>query len=175
MASLEKALKSLDSLKKSDIDEVKALGKPPGGVRLTMEVCCLFFKVKPDMVKDENGKKVPDYFGTSKKTILSDAKAFMSDMVNYDKDNIEDSVINKVVPFMTDPEFTPEMIKKASVACTAICMWAHAMHDYHFVALGVAPKKAALAEAQGILDKVLASLAQAKAKLSAVVAKVASL
>jgi len=175
LPALDKALKSLDSLKKSDIDEVKALGKPPGGVRLTMEVCCHFFKVKPEMVKDESGKKVPDFFGTSKKTILSDAKDFMQKMVNYDKDHIEQGVIDKIVPFMTDPDFTPEMIKKASVACTAICMWAHAMHDYHFVALGVAPKKAALAGAQEILDKVLASLAGAKARLSEVVAKVASL
>ena len=95
--------------------------------------------------------------------------------VKYDKDHIKDAVIEKIEPFMTNPEFTPEMIKKASVACTAICMWAHAMHTYHFVALGVAPKKAKLAEAQAVLDKVLASLAEAKAKLAAVIAKVAAL
>jgi dynein heavy chain len=49
------------------------------------------------------------------------------------------------------------------------------VHTYHFVALGVAPKKAALAEAQAELDVVLAGLAEAKAKLAAVVAKVEGL
>jgi dynein heavy chain, axonemal len=176
LPALAAAVKSLDALKKSDIDEVKALGKPPNGVRLTMEVCCLMFEVKPDIIKDpETGKKVPDYFGTSKKTLLTDARGFMDQMIKYDKDNIKDSVIKKIAPFMEDPDFTPDAIKKASVACTAICMWAHAMNTYHYVALGVAPKKAKLKEAQAVLDKVLASLAEAKAKLEEVVNKVASL
>ena len=176
LPALAASLKALDSLKKSDIDEVKSLGKPPAGVRLTMEVCCGFFEIKADMVKDpDSGKKVPDYFGTAKKTLLSDAKAFMDMMVKYDKDNIKDSVIQKIEPFMENPDFTPDQIKKASVACTAICMWAHAMHTYHYVALGVAPKKAKLAEAQATLDVVLSALAQAKGKLATVIAKVDAL
>lgn len=46
----------------------------------------------------------------------------------------------QVEPFNNNPDFTPEQIAKASNACTAICMWALAMYQYHFVALGVAPK-----------------------------------
>lgn len=46
----------------------------------------------------------------------------------------------QVEPFNNNPEFTPEQIEKASKACTAICMWSLAMYQYHFVALGVAPK-----------------------------------
>lgn len=46
----------------------------------------------------------------------------------------------QVEPFSNDPDFTPQQIEKASKACTAICMWALAMYQYHFVALGVAPK-----------------------------------
>ncbi|CAN0492338.1 unnamed protein product, partial [Scytosiphon promiscuus] len=48
--------------------------------------------------------------------------------------------LHQVEPFNNNPEFTPEQIEKASKACTAICMWALAMYQYHFVALGVAPK-----------------------------------
>ena len=59
LPALAAAVKSLESLKKSDIDEVKSLGKPPNGVRLTMEVCCAMFEVKADLIKDpESGKKV---------------------------------------------------------------------------------------------------------------------
>lgn len=43
-------------------------------------------------------------------------------------------------PYQNNPDFSPEQIEKASKACTAICMWALAMYQYHFVALGVAPK-----------------------------------
>jgi dynein heavy chain, axonemal len=56
---------------------------------------------------------------------------------------------------MEDPEFTPAAVKKASVACTAICMWARAMFKYHFVALGVAPKRAKLKEAEDELAIVM--------------------
>jgi dynein heavy chain, axonemal len=44
---LEAAVQCLNDLKKSDIDEVKSLKSPPSGVRLTMEVCCILFDVKP--------------------------------------------------------------------------------------------------------------------------------
>lgn len=54
----------------------------------------------------------------------------------------------QVEPFNNNPEFTPEQIEKASKACTAICMWALAMYQYHFVALGVAPKVRKNAEAK---------------------------
>lgn len=39
--------------------QVKSLKTPPKGVKLTMEVCCIMFDVKPNKVKDpESGKKV---------------------------------------------------------------------------------------------------------------------
>ena len=60
------------------------------------------------------------------------------------------------------------MIKKASQACTAICMWARAMYKYHFVALGVAPKRAKLKEAEDELAVVMAQLKIAKDTLAEV-------
>ena len=44
-------------------------------------------------------------------------------------------------------------------------MWVRAMYKYHTVALSVAPKRAALAEAQSQLEATLAELAAAQAKL----------
>lgn len=44
-------------------------------------------------------------------------------------------------------------------------MWVRAMYKYHTVALSVAPKRAALAQAQAQLDATLAELAAAQAKL----------
>ena len=35
-------------------------------------------------------------------------------------------VIKKVGPYIENPDFTPKMIEKASVACKAICMWVSA-------------------------------------------------
>ncbi|CBJ31040.1 dynein heavy chain [Ectocarpus siliculosus] len=176
LPALESAVACLNSLKKADIDEVKSLKTPPKGVKLTMEVCCIMFDVKPNKVKDpDSGKKVDDFWEPAKKQLLADAKGFMDSLVKFDKDNIPDRIIKKVEPFNNNPDFTPEQIEKASKACTAICMWALAMYQYHFVALGVAPKRAALAEAQEGLDIVMAQLKDAKARLAGVQKRLAEL
>jgi len=67
------------------------------------------------------------------------------------------------VPLLTIADYTVQVSK----ACTSICMWVRAMYKYHTVALSVAPKRAALAQAQSQLDATLAELAAAQAKLQA--------
>lgn len=47
--------------------------------------------------------------------------------MHYDKENIADSVIDKITPYIEREDFDPQAIKKASVACEAICMWVRAM------------------------------------------------
>jgi dynein heavy chain len=168
--ALEEAVKCLNDLKKSDIDEVKSLKTPPGGVVLVLQVCCLMFNVKPIKKNDPNkpGSKFDDYFDAGKSALLSDSKLFIEKLINFDKDNIPDKTIKNIAPFMDDPNFTPAAIERASKACTAICMWARAMYKYHFVALGVAPKRAKLAGAQEELAIVMEKLGIAKATLQAV-------
>jgi len=168
--ALEEAVKCLNDLKKADIDEVKSLKTPPAGVVLTIKACCIMFNVKPIKKNDPNtpGKKIDDYWEAGKKELLADAKAFMESLFKFDKDNIPDKTIREIQPLIDDPAFTPAMIEKASKACTAICMWARAMHKYHFVALGVAPKRAALAEAEAELAIVMAKLATAQQTLAEV-------
>ena len=173
LPALDAAVQCLKELKKAHIDEVKALRNPPGGVRLTMEVACLYFEVAAVKKADPNqpGKKIEDFFEPAQKVLLSDANRFLKMLQDYDKDHIPDKVIKKVSPYMSNPDFTVEQVEKASVACRAICMWAHAMHKYHFVALGVAPKKAKHAEATAELDSAMAVLNAAQSRLKEVVDK----
>ncbi|KAH8073158.1 dynein light chain binding protein [Aureococcus anophagefferens] len=173
LPALDAAVQCLKELKKAHIDEVKALRNPPGGVRLTMEVACLYFEVAAIKKADPNqpGKKIEDFFEPAQKVLLSDANRFLKMLQDYDKDHIPDKVIKKVSPYMSNPDFTVEQVEKASVACRAICMWAHAMHKYHFVALGVAPKKAKHAEATAELDSAMAVLNAAQSRLKEVVDK----
>lgn len=81
----------------------------------------------------------------------------------------------RLSPFISKPEFQPKVIEKASQACKAMCMWTRAMHKYHLVALAVEPKKKLLANAQAELDKTLATLNDAKARLQAVNDRIADL
>jgi len=177
LPALDDAVKCLKDLKRNDIDEVKNLQKPPGGVKLTLEALCIMFGVKPEKVADPDnpGKKITDYFKPAQKILLSNANKLLEDMQTYDKDNIADSVIKKIEPFIDNPEFMPEEIARASKACRAMCMWVRAMHTYHSVTLVVEPKKKLLAEAQASLDETLATLAVAQGRLKEVNDKIAEL
>jgi dynein heavy chain len=177
LPALDEAVKCLKELKKADLDEVKNLGKPPSGVKLTMEAVCIMFGVKPEKINDPDnpGKKVNDYFGVSKKTVLSNSNKLLEDLKAYDRDNIPQSVIEKIKPYIEMEEFKPEVIKKASKACTAMCMWARAMYTYHQVVLVVEPKKKLLAEAQASLEITMAKLKKAQDSLQEVKDKIAGL
>merc|ERR1719506_3647518 len=54
LPALDVATKALKSLKLANIQEVKVLQKPPGGVKLTMEAVCIIFEVKPIKKPDPN-------------------------------------------------------------------------------------------------------------------------
>jgi dynein heavy chain len=176
--ALAAAVKCLEKLSKGDIDEVKNLQRPPKGVALTVEAVSIMFGLKPLKIKDPDnpmGPKINDYFSVGKKALFMNAKKLLADMKSYDKDNIPEKVIAKVDQYIVDPLFTPEMVKKASIACEAICMWVRAMHKYHFVARGVEPKRKALAEAQASLDETLKILKVAQGELAEVVGRLQKL
>ena len=176
LPALDAAVESLKKLSKNDIVEVKSLSNPPGGVRLVMEAVCIMFGEKPKMVADPNklGKKIADYWDPGTK-LMKEPPKFLKSLMEYDKDNIKDSVINKIAPYIEMEEFTPEAISKVSKACTSMCMWARAMYTYHNVTLQIEPKRKLLADASAKLEKTQAELAEAQAKLKVVEDKIAHL
>uniref|UniRef100_A0A8C1R3A1 Dynein, axonemal, heavy chain 1 n=1 Tax=Cyprinus carpio TaxID=7962 RepID=A0A8C1R3A1_CYPCA len=162
LPALDAALASLKSLKKNDVVEVRAMQRPPQGVKLVIEAVCIL------------KEKVDDYWDAGK-GLLQDPGKFLDGLFKYDKDNIPDSVIKQVQPYIDNPEFQPDSIAKVSKACTSICQWVRAMHVYHFVARAVEPKRQALQESQEDLAVTQRILDNAKEKLAAVEEGIATL
>ncbi|KAB1264267.1 Dynein heavy chain 1; axonemal [Camelus dromedarius] len=81
------------------------------------------------------------------------------------RDNIGETVIKAIQPYIDNEEFQPAAIAKVSKACTSICQWVRAMHKYHFVAKAVEPKRQALREAQDDLEVTQRILEEAKQRL----------
>ena len=125
-------------------DQVKALKKPPAGVKLTLKAVAIMFGVKSVKIADPDNpqKKIDDYWGPSSK-MLNDLgpDKFKQALIDFDKDNIPESIIKLIDPICDQEDFTPEAIAKVSVACEAMCMWAQAMRTYYYVAKEVEPKK----------------------------------
>ncbi|XP_029912440.1 dynein heavy chain 12, axonemal [Myripristis murdjan] len=174
--ALEAALSALDTLKPSDVTIVKSMKNPPSGVKLVMAAVCVMKEIKPDKIADPagTGKKILDYWGPSKK-LLGDLN-FLRDLKEYDKDNIPVPVMQKIrSEYMTNPDFDPSKVAKASSAAEGLCKWIKAMEVYDRVAKVVAPKKANLAEAQQSLATTMALLDQKRAELKEVEDRLAAL
>ncbi|CAB1113079.1 unnamed protein product [Ectocarpus sp. CCAP 1310/34] len=169
LPALESAVSALKSLSKGDIVEVKAMKKPPAAVKLVMEAVCIMMGVKPDKIKDPNGgtKKVDDYWGPAQKNLLGDSR-FLQNLMDYDKDNMDSAMVEKVkTGYTDDTDFDPDKVKKGSVAAAGLCKWVHAMVVYNRVAKVVGPKRAALEEAESTLAQAMSDLGEKQAMLKA--------
>ncbi|XP_077070519.1 dynein axonemal heavy chain 12 [Siphateles boraxobius] len=174
--ALEAALSALDTLKPADVSIVKAMKNPPSGVKLVMSAVCVMKDIKPEKINDPagTGQKILDYWGPSKK-LLGDMN-FLKDLKEYDKDNIPAQVMLKIrSEYMTNPDFDPAKVAKASSAAEGLCRWITAMEVYDRMAKVVAPKKANLIVAQESLATTMALLNQKRAELKEVEDRLASL
>ncbi|KAK7101371.1 hypothetical protein V1264_019760 [Littorina saxatilis] len=176
MPALEAALAALDTLKPADITIVKSMKSPPGGVKLVMAAVCVMKDIKPEKIPDPNnpGSKMLDYWGNAKR-MLSDF-SFLTSLREYDKDNIPEHVMAKIrKEFMTNPDFDPAKVAKASSAAEGLCKWIMAMEMYDRIAKVVAPKKVKLEEAEAELRITLQILDDKRAQLSTLQSKLAKL
>ncbi|TMW55097.1 hypothetical protein Poli38472_013859 [Pythium oligandrum] len=157
--ALEEALKALDTIKPSEINEVKSMANPPAGVKLVCEGVCVMLGIKPARIPDpqDPSKRIMDYWGPSQK-MLSDP-AFITTLKKFDKDNLDPKIMKIVVSkYIADENFSPEKAEKASKAAAGLCKWVHAMALYDNVSKVVAPKREALKVAEDALAETMQKL-----------------
>ncbi|GMH45495.1 hypothetical protein BSKO_13452 [Bryopsis sp. KO-2023] len=142
---------------RKDLVEIKSLTNPPEGIKRVMESVCILLGVHP---KPKLGKKPADYWSVAKK-LLSDPKNFLERLMTCDRENLRDSAVKKVQPYIQNPEHVRRIFK----ACAPISMWVEAMCAYHNARLQVTLKRAALKAAQENLPQTMAELTAAQEKL----------
>ncbi|OXB70735.1 UNVERIFIED_CONTAM: hypothetical protein H355_007866 [Colinus virginianus] len=168
MPALLAAIEALKKLSKADITELNSLKSPPSGVVKVMVALCKMFYITPVKVKGPDGlSKVEDYWTASKKHLLSDTR-LLQKLFSYDRDNIPTELMRDIAPYLKDPDFNPEVIRKASVAATSLCKWVRAIIVYDQVAKGVEPKRAALRSAEAAWATASKNLENKKTELRAV-------
>ncbi|XP_076762246.1 dynein axonemal heavy chain 7 [Xylocopa sonorina] len=172
---LEDAIVALNTLKPTDITLVKAMKNPPDTVKLVMAAICVMLDVPPDKTIDSvTGKKYTDYWSSSKR-ILSDMN-FLQILKDYDKDSIPSDTIQIIKKtYISDKNFKPHIVAKASSAAEGLCRWVRAMVSYDEIAKTVAPKKKKLFIAQNECNKAEALLNEKQEMLSVLNAKLAAL
>lgn len=179
LPALENAVKKVKEINVNDFYELKAVNTPGPTIVACFQVVC-FLLLKNDKPKKPNDpKKIPydpdGWFELSKQKLLSEPKKFLNDMINYDKDNIPDTLIAKIKPLMEKEELSEKKVTSASGALVAVRVWILAMITYHEVLKIVNPKKAIAAEMGGKLAIVQANLAQKQAQVKEINAKLDAL
>jgi len=160
LPALEAAQKALELLNKKDMSEIKAYQKPPDIVALVLSGVMVLVKCEPSW--NEAKKQLGD-------------PNFLNRLINYDKDLLVDSLLNKVSKFTTKPEFDPDTVGAVSRAAKSLCMWVRAMEVYGRIAKEVAPKRAKVQAAMRQLAQKQELLANAKASLQEITDKVLAL
>lgn len=163
--ALDAALTALNTLTPKDITFIKSMKNPPQMVKLVMEAICTMKDIKPDKVPNQTtGKMVVDYWGPSKK-LLNDIK-FLDHLIDFDKDNIPSKIMKTVSEkYLTNPDFDPDKVKKASIAAQGLCKWVIAMSSYDKVAKEIKPKRIALDEAEAMYNGAMEALNEKRSQL----------
>lgn len=165
MPALLAAEEALKKLSKADITELKSMKAPPSGVVKVMEALCKLFGVPPIFVQvSPSQPRQPDYWQTGKKHLLGSSR-FLQRLLNFDRDTIAPNVMAAIAPYDDDADFDPEIVNKASVAATSLCLWVKALIAYDRANNAVRPRRAALQQAQSELHAAEAVLHNKKEEL----------
>ncbi|KAG5489970.1 hypothetical protein JKF63_00089 [Porcisia hertigi] len=174
LPELDRALESLKNLKSSQITEVAGYKAPTAGVVMTMQGICILFQIKPQMrAASMMEEKKPDFWVTAKEQLLNNPNLLLQRLIQYDKENIPDKLIQAVMPLVKSEDFTPKKIAGASQACAAMCQWTHAMVRFYEVNKKVAPLRKELAVAQQANQEAQVKLKDAETQLEAVTQRLA--
>ena len=162
---LKQAQDALNTLDQSDINNIKVMIKPPETVQMVMEAICVLCQIPPIMNVIGKTQKVPNYWETSKK-FLSD-KEFLKTLINFDKDNIPDNVINRIrAQYVSNTAvFNPKRVEKASSAAKGICEWLLALDEYDKVLKLIRPKQEKFNQAKIEVANLQSSLKQTRDEL----------
>jgi dynein heavy chain len=58
---------------------------------------------------------------------------FVQDLVCFDIDQISDTTMQKLEPYINSAEFNPREMAKSSVPASALCKWVHAVYNYQLM------------------------------------------
>lgn len=178
---VEEAKKALAGLVKKDFDTLKSLTTPPADVRICFyAVQWLYVNVSEvDYGIPVKGKKLgvsqEDSWKVSK-NMMKDPLKFMENLNAYktliDEMKIPPDNFPNIQNIISDPNFTPEIMKTKSEAAAGVCNWIRNINLYYDVVVNTEPKRQAvekakidLAEATEIKERSEATVAELQAKL----------
>jgi dynein heavy chain len=153
LPALAKAEQALNGLKVKDFSMLKALTSPPADVQKTFGcVIHLLCTVDPLVPVTKQGKLAEPNPWKCVSVQLKNPQAFLDKLKNYKQDIDEKRVpasnFKAIEDILNDENFTPEIIYTKSQAAAGLCDWVKNIAIYYNVFCNVAPKRAAVEQAE---------------------------
>ena len=163
------ATAALNSLDKASLGELKSFGSPSADVAAVMSACMV--------LTTPRGKNTPKNLSwAAAKKFMGNVDAFLKSLVNFDKENCNVVAVEQVEKdFLSNPTFNADSIRSKSAAAAGLCSWVVNIVRFFRIYQVVAPKRAALAEANAKLAAATAKLTDVRSRVAAIRARVAEL
>ncbi|XP_062234716.1 dynein axonemal heavy chain 9-like [Platichthys flesus] len=161
------AQEALNTLNKNNLTELKSFGSPVDAV--TNVTAAVMVLMAP------RGKVPKDRCWKAAKVMMAKVDAFLLALKNFDKENIPDTCLKAIQPYLKDPEFQPDLVASKSNAAAGLCSWVINIVKFYEVFCDVEPKRQALSKANAELAAAQLKLAAIKSKINILNANLAKL
>ncbi|KAI9220476.1 dynein heavy chain and region D6 of dynein motor-domain-containing protein [Blastocladiella britannica] len=162
--ALEEAASALNSIQPSHISSVRKLAKPPHLIMRIMDGVTLLMKRRIDFITQDADRPCckPSWSESLK---LMSQPDFLSSLLNFPKDEINEETVELLQPYIEMPDFSLEGAKKVSADVAGLASWVRAMCSYYHINKKVIPLKANLIVAEHKLALAMGELNAAQAIL----------
>ncbi|XP_076826623.1 dynein axonemal heavy chain 5 [Brachyhypopomus gauderio] len=141
--ALAAAEAALQTIKPSDIATVRKLGKPPHLIMRIMDSVLLLFQRRVDTVTMDPERPCPKPSWSEALKLMNNS-AFLSMLLNFNKDTITEEVVEFVMPYLSMEDYNLESAKRICGNVAGLCSWTEAMVDFFGINKEVLPLKANL-------------------------------
>jgi hypothetical protein len=107
---LEAAVAAIDSLTKLDVAEIRTMVKPPAAVEVVLEAVMALLTGKSMTFSDT-------------KRLLSGGEAFLVMLREFKLEDVTDTRLRLVEPYVDNPVFRPENVLNVSFSASKFCAW----------------------------------------------------
>jgi dynein heavy chain len=165
--ALAAASEALNTLNKANLTELKSFGSPSDEVVSCTAAVMVLLSPPGKIAKDRSWKAA--------KNMMAKVDAFLDQLINFNKENIDQSNLEALKPYLEDPNFNADFMKSKSVAAAGLCSWVVSIVKFYYVYCDVEPKRKALEQANSDLQAAQTKLAGIKAKIAELDANLADL